>query len=71
MIVARDLAHAKIRERLERGEPMPDYFKEPPDLLCRPGQDAGGLCVRLLRPDDGGAHGFASSTSSRRPAARW
>src|SRR5690606_31595092 len=25
IIVARDLAHAKIRERLERGEPMPDY----------------------------------------------
>src|SRR5208283_3018076 len=26
MIVARDAAHAKIRERLDRGEPMPDYF---------------------------------------------
>ena len=25
MIVARDLAHAKIRERLDRGEPAPDY----------------------------------------------
>jgi len=27
MIVARDLAHAKLRERLERGEGLPDYFK--------------------------------------------
>src|SRR5690606_3022103 len=27
IIVARDLAHAKIRERLENGEAMPEYFK--------------------------------------------
>ena len=55
MIVARDLAHAKLRERLERGEPLPDYFKRPPGLLCRPGQDAGGLRVRLpsARPRPG------------------
>jgi fumarate hydratase class I len=26
MIVARDSAHAKLRERLEKGEPLPDYF---------------------------------------------
>src|SRR4029453_1684707 len=26
MIVARDLAHSKLRERLERGEGLPDYF---------------------------------------------
>src|SRR5436305_6725686 len=30
MIVARDLAHARLRARLERGEPLPDYFKTPP-----------------------------------------
>jgi fumarate hydratase class I len=27
LIVARDIAHAKIKERLDRGEPMPDYMK--------------------------------------------
>jgi fumarate hydratase class I len=27
IVVARDIAHAKIRERLDRGEPLPDYFK--------------------------------------------
>ncbi len=27
MIVARDIAHAKIKERLDRGEGMPDYLK--------------------------------------------
>jgi fumarate hydratase class I len=28
MIVARDIAHAKLKERLERGEELPRYFKE-------------------------------------------
>jgi fumarate hydratase class I len=27
IVVARDIAHAKIQERLARGEPMPEYFK--------------------------------------------
>eukprot|EP01061_Rhynchopus_euleeides_P047411 TRINITY_DN9491_c0_g1_i1.p1 TRINITY_DN9491_c0_g1~~TRINITY_DN9491_c0_g1_i1.p1 ORF type:complete len:561 (+),score=245.95 TRINITY_DN9491_c0_g1_i1:32-1714(+) len=27
LVVARDIAHAKIMERLQKGEPMPDYFK--------------------------------------------
>src|SRR6202142_2456656 len=30
MIVARDSAHAKLRERLEKGEPLADYFKNHP-----------------------------------------
>ena len=58
LVVARDLAHAKIREVLERGEPMPDYFQESSDLLRRPGEDARRACLRLVRPDDGRAHGF-------------
>jgi fumarate hydratase class I len=28
MVVARDIAHAKLKERLDRGEDLPDYFKE-------------------------------------------
>jgi fumarate hydratase, class I len=28
MIVARDLAHARVAEMLAKGEPMPDYFKD-------------------------------------------
>jgi len=27
IVVARDIAHAKIKEGLDRGEPLPDYFK--------------------------------------------
>jgi len=28
IIVARDIAHAKLNQRLERGEDLPDYFKD-------------------------------------------
>lgn len=28
MVVARDIAHAKLKERLDRGESLPDYFKQ-------------------------------------------
>ena len=58
MIVARDLAHAKLRERLESGQGLARLFQEPPGLLRRTGQDAGGLRLRRLRADHGGADGF-------------
>ncbi len=32
---------------------------QPPRLLRRPGQDAGGLRLRLVRTDDGRPHGFS------------
>ena len=70
MIVARDLAHAKLRERLESGRGAARLFQEPSGLLRRPGEDAGGLRLRRLRADHGGAHGFVRRRSSRRPAAR-
>jgi fumarate hydratase class I len=28
IVVARDIAHARIKERLDRGQPLPDYFKD-------------------------------------------
>ena len=57
LIVARDLAHAKIRARLEAGEPMPEYLKNPSGLLCWPGQDPGQLCFRFVWSDHGWPHG--------------
>src|ERR1044072_8587129 len=36
MIVARDLAHAKLRERLERGQGLPPYFKDHPVYYAGP-----------------------------------
>ena len=58
MIVARDLAHAKLRERLEQGQRPARLFQEPSDLLRRSRQDAEGLCVGRLRPDHGRPDGF-------------
>src|SRR5437773_9848571 len=36
MIVARDLAHAKLRERLEKGQGLPDYVKDHPIYYAGP-----------------------------------
>ena len=58
MIVARDLAHAKLRERLENGQGLPDYFKNHPVYYAGPGEDAGRLRLGRVRSDHGGAHGF-------------
>ncbi len=70
MIVARDLAHAKIRERLERGEPMPGYFRDHrctmPDRRRPPPATPRAPSARRRR---GGW--TATSTSSRPRAAPW
>ncbi|MEE8435389.1 MAG: fumarate hydratase [bacterium] len=36
MIVARDIAHARFREMMERGEGLPDYFKNHPVYYAGP-----------------------------------
>ena len=51
LVVARDIAHAKIKERLDAGEEMPQYLTRPPRLLRRPGQDARRDGLGLVRPD--------------------
>ena len=42
LIVARDIAHAKIQEMLDRGEPMPDYFKNHPVYYAGPAKTPKG-----------------------------
>ena len=54
MIVARDLAHAKLRERLEAGKGLPDYFKNHPVYYATSGEDTGRLRVGRVRADHGG-----------------
>jgi len=54
MIVARDLAHAKIRERLERGEPMPDYFRNHPVYYAGPAKTPGGMPSGSFGPTTAG-----------------
>ena len=54
MIVARDLAHSKIRERLERGEPMPDYFKNHPVYYAGPAKTPSGYASGSFGPTTAG-----------------
>ncbi|RFB79259.1 fumarate hydratase [Methylovirgula sp. 4M-Z18] len=54
MIVARDSAHAKIRERLERGEPMPDYFKNHPVYYAGPAKTPAGYASGSFGPTTAG-----------------
>jgi fumarate hydratase class I len=54
MIVARDLAHAKIRERLERGEPMPDYMKNHPVYYAGPAKTPEGFASGSFGPTTAG-----------------
>jgi fumarate hydratase, class I len=54
MIVARDLAHAKIREKLDRGEPMPDYFKNHPIYYAGPAKTPAGYASGSFGPTTAG-----------------
>lgn len=54
IIVARDLAHAKIRERLEKGEPMPDYLKNHPVYYAGPAKKPEGYASGSFGPTTAG-----------------
>jgi fumarate hydratase, class I len=54
MIVARDLAHAKLREKLERGEPLPDYFKNHPVYYAGPAKTPAGYASGSFGPTTAG-----------------
>jgi fumarate hydratase class I len=54
LIVARDLAHAKLRERLERGEGLPDYFKNHPIYYAGPAKTPAGYASGAFGPTTAG-----------------
>ncbi|NKM45120.1 fumarate hydratase [Rhizobium leguminosarum bv. viciae] len=54
IIVARDLAHAKIRERLEKGEGMPDYLKNHPVYYAGPAKTPAGYASGSFGPTTAG-----------------
>ncbi|WP_406856004.1 fumarate hydratase [Alsobacter sp. KACC 23698] len=54
IVVARDLAHAKIRERLERGEPMPQYFRDHPIYYAGPAKTPEGYASGSFGPTTAG-----------------
>ncbi|MFN3719333.1 MAG: fumarate hydratase [Rhizobium rhizophilum] len=54
IIVARDLAHSKIRERLENGEGMPDYMKNHPVYYAGPAKTPTGYASGSFGPTTAG-----------------
>ena len=54
LVVARDIAHAKIQERLDAGEGMPDYLKEFPVYYAGPAKTPEGYASGSFGPTTAG-----------------
>jgi fumarate hydratase class I len=54
MVVARDIAHAKIKERLDRGEPMPEYLRNHPVYYAGPAKTPAGYATGSFGPTTAG-----------------
>ena len=50
IIVARDIAHAKLKDRLDAGEDMPQYFKDYPILYAGPAKTPEGYACGSMGP---------------------
>jgi fumarate hydratase, class I len=54
LVVARDIAHAKIKERLDAGEAMPDYLHEHPVYYAGPAKTPDGMASGSFGPTTAG-----------------
>ena len=54
IIVGRDIAHAKIKERLDAGEPMPQYLKDHPIYYAGPAKTPAGMASGSFGPTTAG-----------------
>lgn len=54
IIVARDIAHAKIKERLDAGEDMPQYLKDHPIYYAGPAKTPKGMASGSFGPTTAG-----------------
>ncbi|MFY9190412.1 MAG: FumA C-terminus/TtdB family hydratase beta subunit, partial [Lawsonella sp.] len=54
MIVARDIAHAKIKERIDAGEEMPEYMKNHPVYYAGPAKTPEGMASGSFGPTTAG-----------------
>ncbi|MBO5699589.1 MAG: fumarate hydratase [Bacteroidaceae bacterium] len=54
IIVGRDIAHAKIKERLDAGLPMPDYLKNHPVYYAGPAKTPAGMACGSMGPTTAG-----------------
>ena len=54
LVVARDLAHARIKEMLDRGEPLPDYLKDHAVYYAGPAKTPEGYASGSFGPTTAG-----------------
>lgn len=54
IVVGRDIAHAKLKERLDRGEDLPDYIKQHPIYYAGPAKTPNGLPSGSFGPTTAG-----------------
>ena len=54
LIVARDIAHARIKQMLDEGKPMPEYFKKHPVYYAGPAKTPAGMASGSFGPTTAG-----------------
>ena len=54
IIVGRDIAHAKLKERLDRGEELPEYIKNHPIYYAGPAKTPAGMACGSMGPTTAG-----------------
>ena len=54
IVVARDIAHAKLKERLDAGNPLPDYFRNHPVYYAGPAKKPEGYASGSFGPTTAG-----------------
>ena len=54
LIVARDMAHARIKQMLDEGKEMPDYFKQHPVYYAGPAKTPKGMASGSFGPTTAG-----------------
>lgn len=57
LIVARDIAHARIKQMLDEGKPMPEYFKKHPIYYAGPAKTPNGMASGFVRTYDRRTYG--------------
>mgnify|MGYP000000535607 CR=1 FL=1 len=54
LIVARDIAHARIKQMIDEGKPMPEYFKNHPIYYAGPAKTPQGMASGSFGPTTAG-----------------
>ena len=54
LIVARDIAHARIKQMLDEGKPMPEYFRKHPVYYAGPAKTPQGMASGSFGPTTAG-----------------